>query len=515
MIEEKCTRDDLIIYEIFKNPVLFGEFLMNIDRTEYEEEFILSIYQKEYLCDFNHYVSMMAARAVGKTQAISLNITWALIFNIFPENYIVYSVPSKVHLEPVFANLTRIFRSNSLLQHYIERNGGINGSEFSISLKNQSKLMCRIAGMSGTGANVIGLHTPYVWVDESGYYPWGTWVEMQPILNTWQSGFKMSTSGVPTGLREKNVLWHTDQENTSYTKHRISASQNPRFTNEDKQKAIEQYNGEGSDDYIHLVLGQHGKPVFSLFDRNAFDIQSYPVYKFEFDGVREGDNLVNVIGNIAILPPIPEKNKGCIVGVDLGYTEPTAIWIMYEEPNGYIKFHAKIKLTKVSYPLQEKLIDLLDTKYQPYIIGIDKGSAGISVVQNLLEHRDYLHKDYKKKVVPIDFSSWVSMGIDSEGKEIKQKTKPFSVSILQEYTNSRKIIYSYTDTEMITELERMTYSKSPTGEITYKTLTQRGGKRGDDHFTAALLCAMTSYYMVNDYSLFATEKKRLMRASWW
>ena len=68
---------------------------------------------------------------------------------------------------------------------------------------------------------------------------------------------------------------------------------------------------------------------------------------------------------------------------------------------------------------------------------------------------------------------------------------------------------------MITELERMTYSKTPTGEIVYKTLTQRGGKRGEDHFTSALLCAMTSYYMVNDYNLFAVEKKKLMMASWW
>jgi len=916
MIEEKCNREDLLVYEIFRNPVLYGEFMMNFDNTDFSQEFILSIYQKEYLCDFNPYVSMMAARAVGKTQAISINISWAQTFNIFPDDYIVYSVPSKVHLEPVFANLTRLFRSNSLLQQFIEKNGGINGSEFSVTLKNQSKLMCRIAGMSGTGANVIGLHTPYVWVDEcltaqtkisapgkklrvselkvgdavyswdenevqedrvskisttvskevyelgyengkircspehrfytkdgykqvkdmqigesiyildtiakkqwtkyeedfivkaiknnepiyyiaeklnrsepsvfkkvyrmglcvrdmreleltheeiqiltgsflgdgsaevylnrasyranhgyvqkeyvdwlhqklhrlikrtpwvsrnggwgtysyslqtrghkkikelsdllyknnkktitkeyldlldplgltiwfmddgsesgslsthsfskdeneiisewfinkwgvdnkvvedrskhlffilvtakglrvlreiispfipecmqykigkgkytpyhpeavsdallkrsitlhenpkksleektvlykkkintrskvlysieveknhnyfandilvknSGYYPWGTWVELQPIINTWQPGFKLSTSGVPTGLREKNVLWHTDQENNNYTKHRISAFQNPRFTDLDNKKAIADW-GEGSDDYIHLILGEHGKPVFSLFDRNAFDIQSYPIYKFEFDGVKEGDNLLNILGNISIIPALPDKIKQCIFGVDLGYTEPTAIWIMYEDPStGYIKFHAKIKLTKVSYPLQEKIIDLLDTKYKPYIIGIDKGSAGISVVQNLLEHRDYVHKDYKKKVFPVDFSSWTSLGVDSEGKEIKQKTKPFAVSILQEYTNNRKIIYSYTDTDMITELERMTYTKTPTGDIVYKTLTQRGGKRGEDHFTSALLCAITSYYMIHDYNLFVTEKKRLIMARWW
>ena len=212
-IIEKITQEDLVVYEIFKNPALFGEFMLNIDAIEGDEEWILTYYQKEFMLDFSNYVSFCCARAVGKTVAISILILWALIFNIFPNDYIIYTVPNKVHLEPVFTSLSRLLRSNSILKHFIDPKGGINNSDFSLKLLNNTKLMCRIAGQSGTGANVIGLHSPYVLLDEAGYYPIATFNELQPVMNTWEKGFKLLVSGVPTGVRENNVLYHSDREN--------------------------------------------------------------------------------------------------------------------------------------------------------------------------------------------------------------------------------------------------------------------------------------------------------------
>jgi len=513
-IVEKATPEDLILYEIFKNPVLFGEFVMNIDSIPGDPEFELTPYQREFMLDFSNYVSLCCARAVGKTVAISILLLWALIFNIFPNDYIVYSVPNKVHLEPVFTTLSRLLRSNSILKQFIEPKGGINNSEFSLKLLNNTKLMCRIAGQSGTGANVIGLHSPYVLLDEAGYYPVATFNELQPVINTWEQGFKLLVSGVPTGVRENNVLYHCDRENTNYTKHRVSAFQNPRFFEKDKERAIEQYGGEESDEYIHSVLGQHGKPIFSLFDRSTFQIQPYPIYKLTIDGITESENLAGILAKVAMIPPLKDDRVDRIFGIDLGYTEPTAIFIMYLDDIGRLKFHAKIQLSKVSYPIQEKIIDLLDSRFNPSIIGMDKGSAGISVIQDLLELKDYIHKDYKKKIVPIDFSSSMVLGLSTEGEEIKSKTKPFTVSILQDYTNNGRIVYTTTDMETVVELERMTYTKTVSGEIAYRTLTTKGGKKGEDHFTSALLCAATSYYLMNEFSFSRRTKKKLLRSGW-
>src|SRR3989304_2364478 len=468
MIKPKIAQEDLQIYELLRNPVLCTEFIYNLDKASWEEPFEFTLYQKEILCGFHDHVSVTPARAVGKTVSLSSLIIWMLVFNIYGRDYIVYTVPNRAHLQPVWQNLQRSFRSNSLLKMFIPAGGGFNSSVFEINLTNNAALTCRIAGMTGTGANVIGLHTPVVLLDEAGYYPWGTWVELQPILNTFTEGHRQIVSGVPTGVREKNVLFTADQEDPSYTKHRATAFDNPRFMESDHQHAIELK-----------------------------------------------DNIANYIPKLAMFPLMGNERKGIVLfGVDLGYTDPTAITIMYEDINGRLKFHGRVQLNKVSYNLQDKIIDYLDSKFDPSIIAIDQGSSGIAVIQRMQEADEYLHKNYAKRIIPINFSAFIDHGVDQDGKELKTRVRPFSVSVLQEYSNSHRIVYTSTDMELISELERMTYTKSPSGEISYKTLTPRGGKRGEDHFTSSLLCASLAYYLEKDFTNYKKRVKKLAAPRW-
>lgn len=497
-----------------RNPVLCGEFIQNYDKAEWEESFEFTIYQKEILCDFNTHVSVCTARATGKTVSFVNLLLWVLVFNLFPGDYIVYSVPNKVHLEPVFTGLVRMLRGNTFMKQFIASAKGINQSTNTVTLLNGAVLLCRIAGQTGTGANVIGLHTPFTLVDEGGYYPWGTWVEQQPTMNTFTPGFRLGVAGVPTGLRENNVLYHADMENSNYTKHRLSAYDNPRFTQEDEDRAVEQYGSKESDDFIHLVLGQHGAPIFAVFDRQLFQIEGYPVHKLVLDGIKIQGNLAEYQTKLSFLPNLEYKNAKVLVGIDLGYTDPTAIVILYDRGNGILKFHARIQLNKVAYPIQEKIIDWVDTKFNPSIIGLDVGSSGLAVSQTLLEGDAYKRKKYKDRLIPINFSSMVVIGVDSDGEELKQKTKPFSVSVLQTYSNNHRIVYSSTDMELIAELERMTYTKTVTGDIVYKTMTPQGGQRGEDHFTAAMLCAGMAYYLENESLVLNTKTKKLLKARW-
>jgi hypothetical protein len=506
MIKEKVTREDIELYEILRHPVLCGEFIHNM-----VGEFEFTDYQKEILCDFNDHVAVCTARAVGKTVSLVSLILWALVYNLFPNDYILYAVPSKVHLQPVWEGLMRAFKTNPFLKNFTYKNEGINSSEYSIRLQNSASLLCRIAGQSGTGSNLVGLHTPFILVDEGGYFPWNAFIEMQPDLNTPTFGHREVVCGVPTGLREKNTLYHVDRENAIYTKHRVSSFQNPRLTEKDFEKFREQYGGEGSDDWVHYVLGEHGKPVYSLFDRFAFTMESYPVTRLEIDGVKENE-LGAMLAKIQAFPQIP-KNYGVVLGVDLGYTEPTAIILLYLDEKERLRFHGRIKLTKVPYNVQEKIIDQIDTRFAPSIIGMDRGNAGISIIQNLQNHSDYASKKYNERLIPIDFSSSITVSKGPDGTEERVKTKVFTVSLLQEYSNSGRLVYSSTDPDMMAELERMTYTKNINGDIVYKTLTERGGKRGEDHFTSALLCGVGAFHLVREFNL-QTPRKKLVGSFW-
>lgn len=510
MIEEKITQEDLVLYEILRNPCLCSEFIHNVDLDDrYDQQFYNVDYQNEALADFSTHSSMCTARAVGKTVTLVSLIWWALVFNVYPGDYILFAVPSKVHLQPVWDGLLRGFKSNSLLGNFVRRNEGINSSDNSIKCLNSSSLICRIAGQSGTGANLVGLHTPMILVDEAGYFPWAAFNEMQPDLNSFTRGHREVVCGVPTGLREKNVLFHVDQESDTYSKHRVSAYDNPRTRNEDIEA---QYPDKESEDFIHYILGQHGRPVFALFDRALFKIENYPVLKLDIDGLKI-DNPSELYTKIEMFPKITQKNYGVVFGIDLGYTEPTAINILYVDDSDRLRFHGRIKLQKVSYPHQEKIIDALNSKFSPFVIGIDEGQSGKSVRQHLIEEPEYKNAVYKDIIMPIDFSSYTIIGVTSDGEELKSKTKPFTVSLLQEFTNNHRIIYSHTDPEMIVELERMTYTKNPNGDIAYRTLTEKGGKRGEDHFTSALLCGVAAFYFTREYNL-AKPKTKLLRSSW-
>lgn len=512
MIEAKIDRDELALYEVLKNPCWCAEFINNVDRDErFDDEFEFNYYQDETLADFNSHVSMCTARAVGKTVTDVSLILWLLTFNVFPNDYVLFVVPSKVHLQPVWDGLMRGFRSNSFMSSFIRRNEGINASDNIIKCLNGAMLYCRIAGQSGTGANLVGLHTPFILVDEGGYFPWAAFQEMQPDLNVFTPGHREVVTGVPTGLREKNVLYHVDQVADNYSKHRVTAYDNPRNTPKDIDNFREQYGGEDSEDWIHYVMGQHGQPVFALFDRNLFQIESYPVLRMEIDGTK--DTPVEMFTRIETLPMVTEKNYGILFGIDLGFTEPTAISIMYIDGTEKLRFHARIKASKVSYVLQEKLIDQLANKFNPFVIGMDEGQTGKSVRQHLIEEPQYKNGLYKDIIMPIDFSSWTLMGEDQDGNEIKMKTKPFTVTLLQDYTNNHRVVYSHTDPDMIIELERMTYTKNPNGDISYRTLTERGGRKGEDHFTSALLCGVAAYYFTKEHNLIK-PKLKLMRSSW-
>lgn len=514
-VVERLSQEEFRLLEVIQHPVLFAEFIENLDILDdpNSDLFTLTEYQKEFIADFNHYVSLCCGRSVGKTTSLTLIILWLLVNNPYKAPYYVYLVPSKVHLEPVFTNLVHLFRVNSFLQQFLDKKKGINASEHKIILNNGSTLDCRIAGQSGTGENVVGLHTPHIIIDESAFFPWGTFIEAQPTLNTWEKGFRLFVSGVPDGRRERSVCYYADQLDEKYSRHRIPAHKNPRYTKEDDERNIAQYGGVNSDDYKHLVLGEHGDPFYAVFDRSRMLIKEYSVYKVEIDGTKYLDNITSYIEALSGIPGLTKDSFSPFIGVDLGYTDPTAILILYQDKDYNIKFHSSIVLKRVNYVIQEKIIEYLYNKFKPYVIAIDEGNIGKAITQRLITEEQYKKIGLNTVIFPVAFNGNIMVARSADNTEVYEKVKPFSIKILQEYTDLHKVIYSSTFPEIISELERMAYTKNINGEIIYKTLGLKGGEKANDHLTSALLCAIVAHYAKNEL-VFQEKKKELFLARW-
>jgi len=508
---QKITEEEWALLQILRNPIWFGEFIRNYDQEEHWE---YTDYQREFIADFNPFVSITCGRAVGKTVALVDKLLWYAI-NAFWNEAIVYTVPNKAQLDPVFLRIVRRLRTHPFLKHYCGR--GINAQTFTIKLKNGTVIDCRIAGTSGTGANVVGLHVPIIILDEAGLYPFGTFIELIPALNRWQEGYQMIVSGVPTGVREKNVLYLTDQRDPKYTKHRVSAYRNPRYTEEDKARDIKQFGGEDSEDFVHLILGQHGVPTYTLFERSKMLIQDYKVFKGTLYGEKIKGDPTTLVRFYSALPPLPKNVESVLFGIDLGFTEPTVILVMYKVKGApFWKFLVRATIYQMEYPAQENVIDHLDSMYSPNLIAIDEGNVGKAVVQHLKTDPTFKHKNYKEKILPINFASLLTIGMDEDGGDVRVKAKQFGMQLLQLKVNNHEICFSHADGAVISELERTIYKRGASGDLIFHTITVRGGTRhGEDHNTAALLCAVLGLYITNEMSQYSWQKRvRLYRPRW-
>ncbi len=322
-------------------------------------------------------------------------------------------------------------------------------------------------------------------------------------------------SGVPDGRREKSVCFQCDVS-PSFSHHRISAYQNPRFTEEAEKRSIEQFGGKESQDFIQMILGEHGTPVYALFDRENMRMEDYYYPALRIYGSVFKNEPFTLDRLVVNLPTPPRASESLVLGVDLGYTQPSSLIALYsKEDCWYILF--RVELHQVNYDLQEKFIDDLHTKYNFHFIGLDVGAGGQgkAIYNDMINRPEYKNRDYVNTIVEVEFGGTIVVGSDEEGKELKERIKPFAVTKLQQMTNSYKIAYSKRDEDLLTELERITYSKSSaTSQVVYKATTPGGGDRGDDHNFAALLTYAMVIYQKFDAFDSRSRKPKLLRSRW-
>jgi len=507
-MKEKVLLDegDIAVLELLDDIIIFGEFTRSTDEDiDNGRGFKFDNYQKKMLLDETPFISVCTGRSTGKTVSMETKI----IFNVVSMKYekasaneVVLVVQNKSQLEPVFLRLTQFFRRQPFLRNFVDRTS-INFSEHLIKLSNGATVRCRIVG-SSADSNVIGLHVPCIFVDEAQVFNYVAWNSLQQCLTQWDDNYQLWLSGVPNGMREKNILFEADQLDTRWSRHNLSRLFSSRYTKEQHTSDLKQYGGTEGDDYIHLVLGEHGSPAFSVFDRKLMKIENYPVHRSIINNL----TLAQVSGNFSEilvapdLPPTVQPDLLCCA-IDAGFSnDPTIITVLYRQHDVW-RFFLRYELRRIKYPTQAKIIDWLDTIYGFNMITLDAGSSGLALGQMLQEMEEFAPKNYQKRLILVDFQGGVVTGYDEEGKEVKDRVRKFTIQTLQKWSqNDHTIVFSEQDDDMITELERVGFTRDMLGQPKYFVYSPTGGQRGDDHVLASILTWVYGYY----YEFFSPDK---------
>lgn len=533
MLEGKEREDaEWALAQVLLNPVLFREFINdgnpNIDPLEQHE--------RAWTACKSNRMAMCCGRSVHKTTTMIEMLYWWVVTGDFirddtPNLFVM--VPNKAQKDLSFGKIASACRTHWLMNKMVDKNK-INMSEGRIDFFNGFQFILRIAGSAGSEDNVIGVHTTKVWVDEAQEFPWKTWLSLQNSLKFEIANHKMIVSGVPNGERKENVLFTCDQLDDKYTCFNISQKMMSWWTPEIEYSRKKQFGAlqEESEDYKHFVLGEHGVPTFSIFDRIRFKKADYEVYREVItqemiDRTRkvtylDGKEVVSYeLNKILPLPPIPTDfgvTPRIGIGYDVGYSpDPAVFFIMYEDTKtGLWRNIIRIVLQRVEYTIQREILMVLDTAYRFDFIGIDMGGVGKVQYQDLTG--DFIEDrikpfNFKERIFPVEFGGTMVVAVKDENGELiekKDQVKRVAVETISRWVQeSHRFVFSEGDGNLMDELERTKVSRTTTGELIYRTV--------DDHQFAAFMCAVMAFENTYGSPLFLPKnafKPKLLKAAW-
>lgn len=497
MNDAEILEAEWALTQILAHPVLFREFINEDDPNWHP----LERHERAWSTCTNPFIAMCCGRSVHKTTSmIEMLYYWVINYMFVPgDPGLLVMVPNKAQKDLSFFRIRSACLNHWLIKQYTNPNA-INITDGKIEFKNGFQLLMRIAGASGSDANVIGIHTARIWVDEAQEFPWQTWLSLQNCLKVEIRGYQMLVSGVPNGQRQENVLFTTDQENEKYISFNIAQSDMSWWTPEMEHEKRKEYYAtrEDSEDYKHYVLGQHGVPAFTVFDRNRFsrdDHESMKVVYTQqmFDKYKrvdaDGESRYH-IEELVQCPPIPMNFRHTVrkgLGYDVGFSpDPTVFFVMYEDEDGKWKNLLRVVLQRVEYPIQREVLAWLDSVYQFDFMGIDMGGPGKVQYQDLTgELNNYKRFKFKERLFPVEFGGYITVAIGTDGEEKKDQTKRVAVETLSRWVHDGRFVFSKEDNDLMEELERTKFTRTITGEPVYRT--------DNDHQMASMMCAIMAY----------------------
>jgi len=480
MQEEQLTKEEKIFIEGFLDPISFFEVFW----SRPNEPWITKPSQENMLLDKSDNISCRAGRSIGKTEAITTENLQRALLN--PNKESLLSTPRKAHISPLMDRLLNRIEIDEFLNACLVQKR--SSPVYMYRFANGHLLHGRIAGASG-GESVLSLHVDYATVDEAQLY---LKRETEQLQGVFKPNCKIRVIGVPNGIRS-SYLFQANSD-PSFSHHHYKKSDDPFWTEKEKERLLRIYGGENSQIWKNQVEGEFGLPAqkgFINWEGCLIKMSDYQVSSLDDERGREG--IEDLIGKLSFSEPKnkPEKAR---ISFDYGYSpDPTiiGIWLYYQN---IPRLGGKVIMTSVAPSKQAKILDYIARYFNAEVISGDAGGAGLSIILDLKDDIKFPNKNYQ--VIPVIFQAIIEIGED--GRPIKDKSereyqktfkfaaKEFSSIQLQERFNKKLIELPEDDYEIEREMDEATRIVTEKGDIKYV---------GVDHYLDMIRCLILSDYL--------------------
>jgi hypothetical protein len=473
------ARDLALLATLAESPPRWGEtFLVNRDGSPRRYRW----YQEEDLSCRDERIVHLDGRAVGKTVNLATLLLWFCHVN--RGKSVLVAAPFQSQLNTIIEEVEFQIHHVEALRDAVarERSGRLRikrRQHVEIVFANGCTAYFRPGGTKGDAFR--SLHVDFILVDEAAWLPEAAWTALMPCLN---SGGMLRAYSTPSGLRDRTYYRAT--QGKGWKVFRWPSWIAPEWDGVRRDGLLAFYGGEGTAGWRHEVAGEHGQPSYGAFNaaqvmKAVADIDGYRkivIRGEDFDGcageLESRLRLENLLG-------LDGGGGRCWIGVDTGYThDPTEALVLEEDENEVLSLILRVHAERLPYPLVSELIALLDTVYNPIGIGLDRGGNGAAVEQELVGLDKFKDRFMMGTLVAYDFGGTIAVGEDTNGQEIRKRTKEEMTRLINKALSTGKLRIPKDDPVVEDQLCTQTYVRTERG-IVYS--------KGNDHIVDAMRCA--------------------------
>jgi hypothetical protein len=452
-----------------------------------------------FLRSKNKRRAVRGGRDIGKTTVLKTVVLHKGFTQ--PNKNILIATPKKSHYAKIIALLRKEFRFNPSLARRVEW-ATDEADNIELRFYNGSVIYFRQGFPDGEA--FLGLDADMVAVDEAARMMEIGWKNLDGCLRA-DGDQEEDIYSNPDGRRNTTYYRRTNgkenragQEDMPFELFWWPRWLNPSWNEDLHKKLIEAHGGENTPGYKHEVAGEHGAPEFAAFvEENVLaalvTIEDYALLRItgeEFSDLASSDQSVEreIRSRIEeLISVLPERSGVFYLGADLGYTsDPSDLLIDQQRPDGVQVGLVHVHCEHVPYPIMAELIAALDRRYHFAALGIDRGSNGIAVYQDLTGLDKFKSLRLAERLFAFDFGGALLIGYDSDedgeedyDKPIKKFAKVHATDLINEALRTHSLLLSDADTAQEDQLIGQTYSLTGS-RIVYS--------KGNDHTVDARRC---------------------------